>query len=193
MDHVLKFNDHISDICSKARQRAALILKCFTSRDPTLLMHAFTAFVRPTLEYASCVWSPYNITLIKRIESVQKRFTKRLSGFCNIPYNERLIKLKIDSLEKRRLMADLIMYFKILNGYVDFDAEKVLTLSGPSVTRGHAFKLVKPVCKSSSQLNWFNYRSINVWNNLMSDVVSATSPFMFKRKLSSCQLTTASY
>ena len=33
----------------------------------------FVTYVRPLLEYASCVWSPYLLKHIKRIESVQKR------------------------------------------------------------------------------------------------------------------------
>jgi len=33
--------------------------------------------VRPLLEYASCVWSPHSVSQIKKIESVQCRFTKR--------------------------------------------------------------------------------------------------------------------
>jgi hypothetical protein len=32
------------------------------------------------------------------------------------------------------LMADLIRYFKMLNGYVEFDAAKLFILAGPSVT-----------------------------------------------------------
>ena len=34
-----------------------LILRCFQSRDPGLLMHAFITFVRPILEYCLAVWS----------------------------------------------------------------------------------------------------------------------------------------
>ena len=41
IDQNLNFESHISDICSKARQRSALILKCFQSRDKKLLINAF--------------------------------------------------------------------------------------------------------------------------------------------------------
>ena len=40
---------------------------------PTLT-HAFTTYVRPLLEYATCVWSPHSVGYVKKIESVQRRF-----------------------------------------------------------------------------------------------------------------------
>ena len=76
----LNFDGYINKICTKANQRAALILKTFTSRNPRLLYRAFTTFVRPILEYSSSLWSPNKLYLIDKIESVQKRFTKKLMG-----------------------------------------------------------------------------------------------------------------
>jgi len=40
---------HISLIVHKAYTRAVLILKCFHSRDPSILMQAFCVYVRPLL------------------------------------------------------------------------------------------------------------------------------------------------
>jgi len=52
----------------------------------------------PLLEYASRVWSPYLLKHIKRIESVQKRFTKRLPNISHLGYTERLKTTGLDSL-----------------------------------------------------------------------------------------------
>ena len=49
----------------------------------TVMTRAFVTYVRPLLEYASCVWSPDLLKHIKRIESVQKRFTKRLPNYIS--------------------------------------------------------------------------------------------------------------
>ena len=84
IDSSLSFDSHINQMCTKANQRAALILKCFTSRDPELLIRAFIVFVRPMLEYASSVWSPYKVSFIDKVESVQRRFTKRLLGLSKL-------------------------------------------------------------------------------------------------------------
>jgi len=40
--------------------------------------------VQPLLEYAVCVWSPYQLEDVTKIESVQQRFTKRLTCLSNV-------------------------------------------------------------------------------------------------------------
>ena len=75
------------------------------------------------LEYASCVWSPRLLQDIRAVEAIQRRFTKRLVGMHQLSYNERLDKLQLESLESRRLKADLIMTFKIIFKLIDIDAD----------------------------------------------------------------------
>jgi len=146
IDGSLSFETHINEICAKANQRSALIFKCFTSRDPFLLLKAFTTYVRPLLEYASCVWSPFQLHFIDKIESIQRRFTKRLYGLSNFSYEARLSYLCIDSLEVRRLKADLTMYYRILYNLVDVDSNQFFSLVNCSVTRGHSLRMIKPFC-----------------------------------------------
>ena len=52
-------DSHISYIVAKANSRASLIHKCFVSRNPEILLRAFKVYVRPLVEYATCVWSPH--------------------------------------------------------------------------------------------------------------------------------------
>ena len=89
----LSYTTHIDTIVAKVSLRSKLILRCFQSRDSGLLMHAFITIVRPILEYCSVVWSPAFKKDIVRIEAVQRRFTKRLTGFSEHSYEERLRRL----------------------------------------------------------------------------------------------------
>ena len=98
---------------TRSRRKASIILNCFKSKNKTILFKAFATFVRPLLDYCSNVWSPFRKSEIDLIESVQKRFTKRLSGMADLPYSDRLKILGTESLEKRRLKNDLCMYYKI--------------------------------------------------------------------------------
>jgi len=61
-------------------------------------------------EHDSVIWSPYTVKDIELIESVQRRFTKRLPGFNILPYAERLKRLDLRSLELRRLHTDLFFF-----------------------------------------------------------------------------------
>ena len=114
LDNSLKFEQHISNIVHNANVRATLILRSFISRDPLILTKAFITYVRPLLEYCTPVWSPHNIGLIKKVESVQRKFTKKLHGFTNIDYLSRLEILNLELLHIRRLKQDLVC----CNGFV---------------------------------------------------------------------------
>src|ERR1700730_2129965 len=105
----LSFSKHIDNLCSKARCISAMIFKGFQSRDRVLLFRAFIVYVRPILEYCFNVWSPYRLCDIRKIESVQRLFTKRLRGLKEMSYPVRLICLDAESSELRRMKFDLSM------------------------------------------------------------------------------------
>ena len=113
MDLHLTFTHHIDQIVARAFTRANLIHKCFVSREAGSLTRAFTVYVRPLLEYGSPVWSPHHSGKIALIESVQRRFTKRLPGLRNVEYKVRLEQLGLETLEMRRLRNDLIFTYKV--------------------------------------------------------------------------------
>jgi len=109
VDGQLKFSQHIRLIVNKAFTKSYLIYKCFQSRFPTTLIKAYTVYVRPILEYCSSVWSPYIKKDINLIESVQRRYTKRIPGMYNMSYTDRLNALGLDRLDVRRLRADILL------------------------------------------------------------------------------------
>ena len=111
---------HIQQITTKAHQRANSILRCFMSGNVTLLVRAFVAYVRFVVEYNSITWSPHLKQEIMMIEKVQRRFTKRLHGYKNLTYRDRLTKLALPSLELRRLHLDLIYCYKIVFGLINY-------------------------------------------------------------------------
>ena len=58
---------------------------------------------------------------MKKVESVQRRFTKRLKGMAELQYSERLLILGAETLELRRLKADLMYIYKIVFGLLDVE------------------------------------------------------------------------
>ena len=190
VDTNLKFDHHISLVVHKSLQRGNLILKCFQSQDRNLLMRAFKVYVRPLLEYATPVWSPHLLHLILKIESVQRSFTKRLLGLENVSYIDRLKTLKVDSLERRRLLYDLCTCFKIVHRYSDIsvDLNKTECTGSQIHTRGHNYKLSKDLCHNDIRRFFFCNRICDVWNSLPVDVVNAPSVVSFKNRVKKVDL-----
>jgi hypothetical protein len=141
VDDNLKCITHINKTVVKAQSRANLIHKCFIAKDTATLKRAFTTYVRPILEYASSIWSPYLVGAVSKIESVQRTLTKRIRSMRGLSYVDRLSALVLGSLETRRLRLDLIYFYKILFGEVDIEWSNVFESAALSVTRGHCYKL----------------------------------------------------
>jgi hypothetical protein len=167
LDNRLRFATHINQIVARAFVRTNLLFKCFTSRDTATLVRAFIAYVRPLLEYASCVWSPYHIVTIKQIESVQRKFTKKLPGLKDLSYSDRLVRSGIERLELRRIKQDLILTYKIYFGLMNTTATDLFTPANTDHdTRGHKYKLMQSHCRVDVRKHFFAERIVKLWNNL---------------------------
>jgi len=139
----LSFSNHCSIICAKANARANLILRSFRSRYVDILVKTFVTFVRPLVEYALPMWSTRLARDCAMVKRVQKRFTKRLPDFHRYNYATRLQLLKLESLEARRVNADLVPCYKIVHRYVDIDKNKLFSFVTTEYARGHDLKIVR--------------------------------------------------
>ena len=183
IDTRLNFNQHISLTTQKAHTRANLILRSFISRSPQILMQAFVTYVRPLLEYCIPVYNPHTSKNIIKLESVQRNFTKRLRGFHNIPYQQRLVMLDTESLELRRLKIDLTECYKILNKMYETDLHRFFSSPPYPATRGHCLKLHKSSSRIDPRKFFFSNRVIDTWNNLSDEIVKAQTISSFRKKL----------
>jgi len=148
------------------------------------MLRAYLVFVRPLVECNSIVWSPWLKQDLHIVERVHRRYTKRLPGFKNLTYTERLKRLELPSLELRRLYNDLIWCYKILFGYVDVSSDEVFEPSPTVHTRSNPYKLFKRrIAAMSARSTFFRERVVNLWNYLPCDIVSFISLSAFKRSI----------
>ena len=89
----------------------------------------------------------------------------------------------LTTLETRWLRRDQIEIFKILNGHDNIDRNIFFSLKKDNRTRGHEVTLVKDQCRLDIRKYSFSYRTINEWNKLSTDCVTASSVNMFKNKI----------
>ena len=187
ISHNLNFSIHIDKIIAKANRMSALIFKSFKCRDTKFLVHMYEVFVRPMLEYNTTVWSPYSFVDIKRIERVQRSFTKRVPGLHDTPYLDRLANLKLERLELRRVRYDLCMAFSIIKRLNSLNFSDFFSFATASqATRSHSrnsYLLHAPSPRIDVRKNSFSVRVVKYWNFLSDDVVSAKSLSCFKLRL----------
>ena len=97
----LNFTNHISCIATKAKQRLFLLKKIFSSKNVSILILGFKTHVLPILQYCSQVWNPSNLLDIRRLESVQRVFRKKMPGYQGLRYMARLEKAGPCTLEQK--------------------------------------------------------------------------------------------
>ena len=76
----------------------------------------YTSYISPHLQYCIQAWAPYYAKYILLLQKVQRRSNKLVWRLKDLSYEERLERLKLFSLEERRLHGDLIRTFKLLTG-----------------------------------------------------------------------------
>ena len=115
----LKWNTHISNICTKANRTLGFLRRTLFSCPQNVKEAAYKGMVRPILEFGGSVWDPHTGKLQEEVEKAQNRAARFVTRNCvyetgsmtGIPGQ-----LKWESLKKRRKDNRLILLYKGLKG-----------------------------------------------------------------------------
>ena len=188
----LSWSDHVSSIRSKARKLLGMLYRRFYAHSNSdALFHLYQSLVRPHLEYASSVWSPYRIGEIKALEDIQKFALRICRKTWDQSYQSLLELFQIPTLEDRRIYLDLCTMFKIVHNLCYFPSDVLCehhvtrttraTLGRPSHLHFHY-----PSFHTTQFQKSFVMRSIKAWNSLPLDLLSCPSVSSFKFHVWNC-------
>ena len=178
----MKVSEQCGIAASKANTILGLIRRTIAYKEKQLIVPLYKAIVRH-LEYCIQAWRPYRKKDIDKLERIQRKATKMIPELRDLSYENRLLQCGLTALETRRLRADQIEVFKIVNGYEDVDRNMFFKLKEGCRTRGHKAALVKEQCRLDTRKYSFSQRVINEWNKLPNDCVNASSVNMFKNRI----------
>ena len=172
--------------CRKAAQTASAvlgqILQAFHYRDRHIYVSLYVQYVRPHLEFSAPAWSPWTKEDIDRLERVQERAVKAVSGLQGRTYEARLLELGLPTLVERRKEMDMVLTYKLVNSASDAPKWLEKTASRrPTRAASGKDNLVKPRSAHEYRKNFFSSRVTDRWNNLPDTVKSASSAESFKR------------
>lgn len=157
-----------------------MLKNTFVSREVGIWKKLYNCYVRPHLEFAVTVWSPYTQKDINCLENVQKRTTKLIHELKGLPYAQRCDSLGLTSLVDRRIRGDLIQYFKFTKLFDEITWHyKQLTTEWRS---GRRPQIRREIIRGCNQRHHFFFNRIVNWNALPNDIVNAKSVNEFKNK-----------
>ena len=181
VDNELNFENHIDHVIKKSSSKKAQILRNFDFRSKKVLVPLFKTLVRPIIEYANCVWDPSLKSQINLLEGVQRKFTRHILEVKKLPYEQRLKKLELPSLEFRRFRGDLIQVYKVAHGLYDRPSvESLFQFNQSTRLRGHQFKITKQSTSKNQYQHFFTNRIVNHWNSLAEEIVNSENTNSFK-------------
>ena len=185
VDFEMSFSEHICLKVKKANAIMGLIRRSFSFLDVALFRKLYTTFVRPHIEYAQVVWSPFLMKHVNLLEKVQERATRLVDGLGDMEYPERLRKLKLPTLAHRRERGDMIEVWKHYNTY-DRSALSESFKPKQRTSRKHKLQLFHNKANDGVrgiQHNSFYHRVSDTWNNLPKKVVENLTMNGFKNDI----------
>ena len=125
----MDWGQHISEISSKATKTLGFFRRNLAFAPKRTKKVAYKTLVRPKLEYAAPILSPYSKLQINQVEKVQRtaaRWTcRRWRNTSSV--GEMLDELEWPSLEARRDRSYLLLFHKIHCGAVSIENDRYLT------------------------------------------------------------------
>ena len=165
------FNYHISRLSKKCANLSGWNLRTFYTRECITVLTLFKSIVLSRLDYGSQLWSPFHIT---QLEKIQRSFSKHITGMNDMPYHERLKRLGLYSLQRRRERYCIIYIWKIIEGLAPNFSNTISTFSG---RRGRSCVIshVNVGRVGTLSYNSFRWRSIRLFNSLPMHLRSISS------------------
>ena len=113
------FHDHIENTILSSTRIAGYIFRTFQTRDSLTMKTLYKSLILSKFDYCSPLIHPtINRSISRKIEQIQRSFTRRIEGMKDLNYWERLKTLKLYSMERRRERFIIIYIYKIINNLV---------------------------------------------------------------------------
>ena len=106
-----------------------------------------------------------------------------IPGLKSLPYEARLKRLNLTTLEIRRIRGDLIEVYRILNGLEKINPDSLFTRSRYTNIRCYTMKLEKKHVHLDIRKYFFTQRVLDYWNALPQTAINAENINHFKYQL----------
>ena len=110
------------------------LLRSTICRSKVFMVSLFVSHIRPVIDYGSCLWNVGYLQDVRRLESLQRRWTREIEGLGGLSYVSRLKEVGLYSVCGRLLRLDVVKIWKSF--YSDVGLSEVFEMARSVGTRG---------------------------------------------------------
>ena len=164
------WSNHVDAIVNNADIVVGLQKRTVGSKNREIFSMLYKSLVRPILEYAFPVWSPYLVKDSLALEKVRRRALRiALSQkLCKMSYEEWGMLLNWNTLQHRRECLSVVECYKTVFGLNGLDLDDYFEFCRSKNSRAnHPFKIQTKLAKVNSFRYSFFVRIVKKWNSLL--------------------------
>ena len=165
MSRDLSWSNHVDTLVNKANKVLCLLKRPVGSKNRKIFSVLYRSLVRPLLEYASPVWSPYLVKDKLAIESTQRRASRIVLGQKRreTSYEDRCELLGWSTLERRKEYFSLVECYKIVFDLNGLECSDYFEFCNNNRRSNNPFR----IRMKSAEVNAFKHSFfLEEWNNL---------------------------
>ncbi|XP_072023123.1 uncharacterized protein [Amphiura filiformis] len=185
----LTWNKHIDNITASANRTLGFIRRNLYSCPQHVKESAYKTLVRPLVEYSSSTWDPYTQVLNNKLEMVQRRAARFVSGDYKSKsqgcMTELLRQLDWESLQSRRKCRRLTILQKAITGHLSLPVGKLLQPAPRTSRHTNSQAFATLAATKDCYKNSYLPRTIRDWNSIPDSIAKRQEPNTFKAAIAS--------
>ena len=201
----LKWTTHITNVAKKANSTLGFLRRNLRFCPKECKKTPYISLVRSTMEYGAIAWDPYTTSDINKLERIQRRAARFITGDYKTREEGSVTKMLNDlkNLQLRRTSLRLVFLHKVVESLVPainpsellvkgkpkrkikpkrFDNFESANIVNNSV-KNNSKALETTVCNTEQYKNSFFVKSVIHWNQLDEEIVHAQTVESFKTAL----------
>ena len=174
MDENLNWNDQIDNISKKASKGIGILRRAKNYISQQSLLTIYQSLVQPYFDYCSLVWGNCNQTCNDKLQKLHNRAARVITGdTCDVRSSKILLKLRWETLDKRREEQMIDMVNKALNHMCPPAITSMFHIANKENydfrSNNQTLMLSKP--KTNTMNGSFSCLGAKVWNNRTTETV----------------------
>ena len=182
IDFMLKFDDHVSDICRKASKQLAVLKRIGRFLTKQGKMVIYNSFIASNFSYCPLAWHFCSSTSTNKLEKVQERALRFINNDYTSSLPDLLMQTNTQPLHVRRMKLMACEVYKVVNDLSPKYINDLINIKKSSYNFRSEKKAEVPRVNSTRYgLRSFRSEAPRIWNSLPKELRVAESYPQFRR------------